>query len=152
MIRIGSEAQLLETFRSIDRDQVQIPAKFQFPLALKDYMSWVEPSGHRVYLVFEDIGTGHPLGVVFQRTSGADTKASMCQWCHTVRSGSGVGLLTATASRNHRVGVHVCSSLNCRDNIQAPPGVNDFSEGLSGQERLHRVLARMGEFAKKNLF
>ncbi len=153
MIRITSENQLLDSFRTIDRDQVALPKDLQFPLAVKDYMSWVEPSGHRVYLVFEDSASGHPMGIVFQRTHAApETSASMCQWCHKVSSGSKVSLLTATANRNHRVGVHLCSDLNCRENVLTPPGVNDFYESLSGQERVQRVLQRMGEFAKRNLF
>lgn len=153
MIRINSEEQLLETFREIDRDEVQVPLTARFPMAVKDYVSWIEPSGHRIYLVFEDVQTGAPLGVVFQRThASADTKASMCQWCHAVRSGTGVGLLTASASKNHRVGVHLCADLNCRDHAMGPPGVNDFNESLSSAEKMQNVLRRMTAFARKNLF
>src|SRR4051794_7258476 len=98
MIRISSEAHLRSTFRSIDQDEVVPPVETRFPLVAKDYLRWLEPSGHRVFLVFEDEGALR--GVVFQRTSGAaDTAAAMCQWCHAVRSGPAVGLLTAAAGR-----------------------------------------------------
>jgi len=153
MIRIASEDQLLETFRSTDQDQVHIPANFSFPLPVKDYVSWVEPSGHRVYLVFEDLVNSRPLGVVFQRTRGApDTPASMCQWCHSVRSGGAVSLLTTDMGPNRRVGLHLCSNLNCKENALSAPGIHDFSEGVSGRERVQRILQRMNDFAKKNLF
>lgn len=130
-----------------------MPADLGFPLALKDYFAWTEPSGHRVYLVFGDPTTGHPLGVVFQRTSTpADAPASMCQWCHAVRTGGGVSLLTAAAGRNRRVGVHLCSDLSCRDRAFGVPGRHDFNEGLSPQEKLQRLLRRMGDFAHGQLF
>lgn len=151
MIRIANEAELLDSFRALDRDQVQLSPDFQFPLAVKDYLSWVEPSGHRVYLVFPDDGSLR--GVVFERTSSSsEVPVSMCQWCHSVRRGSGVGLLTASAGRNRRVGVYLCRSLECKDNVMSPPTINDFSEGLSGSERLQRVVRRMSDFARANLF
>jgi hypothetical protein len=153
MIRIASEEQLLAKFRPIDRDEVQIPSNFKFPLAIKDYLTWVEPSGHRVYLVFEDVSSGKPLGVVFQRTRGAgETPAAMCQWCHTVRPGPAVGLLTAAADRDHRIGIHLCSNLNCRENALAPPNVHDLRESLGKYEKLHRILSRMSDFSHRNLF
>lgn len=153
MIKITSENQLLETFRSLDRDQVQVPAEFKFPLAVKDYLSWIEPSGHRVYLVFEDTASGLPLGVVFERTPAPpSTPASMCQWCHSVRSGTGVSLLTTAASKNRRVGLHLCTDLNCRERAMGAPGIHDFNESLSGVEKVKQVVRRMNEFAKSNLF
>jgi hypothetical protein len=153
MLRIASQEQLLDKFRDIDRDQVQIPPTFRFPLAVKDYLSWVEPSGHRVYLLFEDVSSGDPMGVVFQRTHGAhDTAAAMCQWCHTVRPGPAVGLLTASVDRNHRIGIHLCTNLNCRENTLKEPGIHDLRESLGKYERLHRILERMTDFAHRNLF
>ena len=153
MIRITSENQILDSFRTDDRDEVRLPSGLKFPYAMKDYMTWVEPSGHRVFLVFPDDVSGNLRGVVFQRTpGGSDVPASMCQWCHSVRGGNGVSLLTTSAGRQRRVGVHLCSSLNCRENALSPPGVNDFQEGLSGHERVQRILQRMREFALRNLF
>ncbi len=153
MIRIKDESQLLASFRETDQAQVQIPPALTFPLALKDYLAWTEPSGHRVYLVFSEIQSGNPMGVVFQRTKGAaETPASMCQWCHSVRSGSAVSLMTTDAGPNRRVGLYLCSGLNCKENALSPPGVNDFAESVSGQDKVDRIVRRMNEFAKQNLF
>ena len=153
MIRIPNEAELLETFRPSERDEVRLSPDFRFPLPLKDCLSWTEPSGHRVYLVFQDPSEGYLRGIVFQRThASTDTPASMCQWCHTVRSGTGVSLLTAAVGPNRRIGMHLCSDLNCKENTLSPPGIHDLRESLSSYERLQRVLKRMGEFASRNLF
>jgi hypothetical protein len=153
MIRISDEHQLLSAFRESEQAEVHIPADFTFPLALKDYIAWVEPSGHRVYLVFRETQSGNPLGVVFQRTRGsADTAASMCQWCHSVRPGSSVGLLTTGAGPNRRVGLHLCANLDCKENAMKPPGVNDFPEAVKGRDKIERIVRRMNDFAKHNLF
>ena len=108
-------------------------------------------SGHRLFLLFED--SGDRRGIVFERTHGsAETPAAMCQWCHAVRRGPAVGLLTASAARHRRVGVHLCTDLSCRENALGVPGVNDFLESVSAPERLQDVLTRMREFARANLF
>ena len=153
MIRIAYEEELLSSFRESDRAQVQIPATLTFPMGLKDYVTWAEPSGHRVYLVFQEMNSGQPMGVVFQRTRGAaDVAASMCQWCHSIRGGSAVSLLTTDAGPNRRIGLHLCTDLNCKQNALAPPGQNDFMVSLSGEEKVARIVARMNTFAKNNLF
>jgi hypothetical protein len=153
MIKIADENQLLSSFRTLDRDEVQIPSGLKFPLAVRDYFKWIEPSGHRVYLVFPDQETGTPTGLVFQRTKvSPENPAAMCQWCHAVRSGSGVSLLTVAASRNRRVGVYLCSDLECREHALSTPGIHDFNEGLSGAEKVYRILRRMTDFTRGNLF
>jgi hypothetical protein len=153
MLRITSEAQLLQTFREIDRDEVQLPSTLKFPLAVKNFTSWIEPSGHRVYLVFERESQGEAVGVVFQRTRGnSEAAPAMCQWCNAVRGGSGVSLLTASVDKNHRIGIHLCSDLKCGEHENGTPSVHDLRESLSKTEKLLRLVGRMNEFAKKNLF
>jgi hypothetical protein len=152
MLRIASDTDLMGAFRDIDRREVQIPSSLSFPLAVKSYFAWVEPSGHRVYLVFEDPSSGHPLGLVFQRTRGAaDTPVAMCQWCHTVRPGPAVSLLTVAVEPNRRIGVHLCSNLNCRENIESGPSIHDIRETVSAHERLLGIVSRMSEFAHGHL-
>ena len=64
MIRIQNEAELLELFRPVDRDEVRPPVHQTYPMAVTDYLAWVEPSGHRTFLVFEDEKSRSGLGVV----------------------------------------------------------------------------------------
>lgn len=150
MVRILSDDQLLQSFRPFERGEVQIPSDFAYPLAMKDYLAWTEPSGHRVFLVFSDKESLQ--GVIFYRTKVAsDTPAAMCQWCHSVRGRAGVSLLSATVDRDRRIGVYLCSDLNCRHNLMSTPGVNDFHEGLSRQERVMGMMARMRKFVYDNL-
>lgn len=153
MFKINSEKELLESFRSIDRDQVQLPSDIGFPLAVKNYHSWLEPSGHRAFLVFEDPQSLKPLGVVFRRTTTpSEYGPVMCDWCHSVRGRGSVNMMTAAVSPDRRVGVYLCSDLKCGEEIQKPPGVNDLRESLDTGERTQALMRRMYEFAKKNLF
>ena len=154
MIRIASEKELLESFRPLDREEVlEFPANLKFPFLLKDYLTWTEPSGHRIYLVFNEQDTRRPLGIVFKRGQGAGTAPpQMCEWCHSVRAGDGVGLLTATASSSRRVGLHLCRDLSCKDKVESTPGANDFFESMSSRERIQRIVGRMTEFARRQLF
>jgi hypothetical protein len=63
-----------------------------------------------------------------------------------------VSLLTAAAGPNRRVGIHLCSDLKCGENENGAPGINDLRESLSHTERMQRLMSRMHEFAKRNLF
>lgn len=152
MIRITSENELLNLFRPIDRDEVQVPADMTFPLIVRDYIKWIEPSGHRAYLVFLDPDQPQALGVVFRRTSSSDSPAQMCQWCHSVRSGNGVGLLTSSSGTRRRVGLYLCRDLGCKEQLTEGPRVNDMRETLDVEQKMQRVLRRMADFAKGNLF
>ena len=152
MIRIQSSKDLLDSFRAIDRDQVQLPDTMKFPFILRDYMAWVEPSGHRVYLVFEEPQKKTAYGVSFKRTPAqAEAPAQMCQWCHTVSTGQNIGLLTADVSTKRKIGVYLCRNLQCKERISTP-GVNDIRESLVPERKLERVLLNMREFAQRNLF
>jgi hypothetical protein len=114
---------------------------------VKDYFAWVESSQAKTFLVFCELGDTagkKPLGIVFKRNPGSNV--SMCEWCHTIGGGDGVGLLTATASSYRKVGVHVCSDLSCAEKIIAT-----VDTGMRRQ-RVRAVIERMSKFVRQNLF
>lgn len=154
MIRIQSETDLLQAFRPIDRDTVRLGSHVRFPLAVSEYLSWVEPSGHRTYLVFEDEKSRSLIGVVFKRNQPPpDPVTNMCEWCHAVSGSGTIGLLSTDVNKKKRVGLYLCRDLQCKENIEAePPSVHDLRESISKQEKRMRVLERMSEFARRNLF
>jgi hypothetical protein len=152
MIRIVNETQLKEFFRNLDQDEVSTIG-LKFPMGLKDYTSWLEPSGHRVYLVFRDTESQKPRGIVFTRThSHTDGISKMCDWCHSVRGGDSIGLLSARASQNLTIGVELCTDLSCKEKLAHTPGVNDVRETLSPDEKIERLLKKMSDFARHHLF
>jgi hypothetical protein len=148
MISISSESELLATFRTIDRDEVSLLATMKFPLVIKDYIAWLEPSGHRVFLIFQEPDGSCARGIVFKRNSGAsEPVVQMCQWCHSVRGGNAVRLLTARASAKRNVGLLLCNDLSCKDKVLTTPGVNDLREPFGAYEKLFRVVMNMRDFA-----
>jgi hypothetical protein len=155
MLRIRNEQELIEAFRPLERETVELPRPLEYPLDIKDYFAWTEGAGHRVFLVLGGAGLKAPLGVVFRRgeTSGAGTTvAQMCDWCHAVRAGNEVGLLTAESSARRRVGLNLCRDLSCKEKALSDPGADDFPQPVSPSGRVRRITQRMTDFARRNLF
>lgn len=152
MFLIRSDKELMDCFRQQDQAEVFIPADLVLPKVSKDYLTWMEPSGARAYLVFQDESFKAPFGIVFRRDQTAGPSvAAMCDWCHSVRSGNEIGVLTVSTSNKKRVGISLCRDLSCAEKIRSEPGANDFSVQASMQERIKRLLAKMSTFARQQL-
>src|SRR4051812_48757300 len=104
---IGSADELLEVFRPRDRKNVFIPRTMRFPLTLGGYLTWTEPSGVRIYLVFRKPEWKSPVGVAFRRDQrgGLGSPPGVCDWCISTGPSDQIGLLTATVNPKKRVGV-----------------------------------------------
>jgi hypothetical protein len=154
MIRIKDYEELLNTFRPIDQTLVERPDELKFPLVIRDYFAWTSVSGgSKVHLIFSDPLNRVPFGIVFRKDqSSGDGVARMCEWCHSIRTGDGVSLLTAAASSKRRVGIQLCSDLSCRDKAKEEPGIHDFPQLLRTPVQTRQIVRRMSDFAKKNLF
>lgn len=152
VFKISNEQELKECFRPLDREEVIVPQDFHYPAIVKDYLTWVEPSGYRVYLVFSDRLGAPPLGIVFRRDQSAGTAAAMCEWCHSVRTGDGVSVLSANSSSRKRVGLHLCRDLSCKEKAESEPGVHDFPISQSPQEKIKRIIGKMAAFARREIF
>lgn len=137
MFKLSSETELLDSFRPIDREEIRLPEHLGFPAFVPDYLAWIEPSGHRAYVVFKAFADRPPLGIVFRRDQGGGSVASMCEWCQSMKGDSNVSLLTARASSKRVVGLHLCNDLSCREKFEGPRA---------------RIVQRMSEFALRNLF
>ena len=151
MFRIESEKDLIESFRQLDRQELELPDGIAYPLDVKDYYSWTDSSGHRAFVLFKGNDRRHPVGIAFRQGSGPAAPASMCEWCHAVRAGDAITLMTATASANRRVGVHLCRGITCREKIEAAPGADDIPRSGDERGRVHQVIRRMGDFARRHL-
>jgi hypothetical protein len=112
---ISSLNGLLESFRPSERQSVVVPYTMRFPLTIDPYLTWGEPSGVRVYLVYFSPRKKGPLGVIFRRDQqgSAGSPPGMCEWCLSTGSSDQIGLLTAESGPNRRVGVNLCLDLGC---------------------------------------
>lgn len=145
MIRIASEKELIEAFRPMDREKLELPEGLGFPLLIVDYLAWVDPSGARVSMVFGEPGHTKPLGISFRRDQTAGGASRMCDWCHAHGSSDEIGLLTASSSDRKRVGVNLCLDLTCKQKIE---------ESLTQNPRIEmrKVIDRVSRFARQAIF
>lgn len=153
MFKLTSETEFRDLFRPIDRKELLLPNDLTFPMLVRGTMSWVEPGGHRVFLVFEDPDGKFLRGIVFRRAqTSSDSSATMCDFCHSVRGGSAVGMMTATIDKKKRVGVIVCRDLSCQAKLEEKiPNVNDLRESLRPDQKRGFLLERMARFANDHL-
>jgi hypothetical protein len=123
-----------------------------------DYLGWFDPrapqAGHLV-VPTERHGL---VGLVLRGSSGGQRRARMCSLCHTVHSGSGVGLMVAPrAGKSGRdgntVGIDICTSLGCSLYLRGllPLPAFALQETLSTQERVARLDRNLGTFVERVL-
>lgn len=149
MFLIPSETDLVSAFRPRDRKALELPEGASFPMTVRDYLAWVEPTGVRVFLVFQDPASKRPLGIAFRRdgAGGGGNGGRMCDWCHSWGASQDIGLLTTARNSKRRVGVGLCMDLRCRDKIEQSADL----AGRSAVEARKRVLERMVRFAREGL-
>ena len=156
MIRFSTPHDLLESFRTANRRLVEMPDSIAFPFILRDYISWNDPSRRQTTVVFQTLLKSAPIayGIVFKYASGqTEAPVQMCQWCHSVRRGPAVDLLTIDVGPKRRIGLYLCRTLDCKEHLsQRVTGTSDLHETIPGDENIKRLLERMTEFAQRNLF
>lgn len=120
MIEFNNEQDLLNTFRDKDKKFVEIPKTIQFPLALKNYITWSEPGGVRTYLVFKKENWDTPRGIVFKKTHAGNLEVGsrMCDWCHAYGPSDQIGMLTTMVSSKRTVGMLLCLDLSCMQKLE----------------------------------
>jgi FBP C-terminal treble-clef zinc-finger len=146
MFKLDSEAQLLEAFRPRDRKLVELSREVTPPVFVRHYLAWPHPAGGRVYLVFAVPG-GAPTGIAFSTSGAGPPVPHLCDWCHCVGLGTGVGLLTARLNSRRTIGVHVCSDLGCQRKLEDQAD----RAGRSALPALATLVERMGRFATEGL-
>jgi hypothetical protein len=147
MFRVVSEDALRAAFRPKDAAVFEPPPGVKYPFGVIDYLAWVHPAGGRVYLLFAVPG-GTPTGVAFQNNGGsAVAVAQMCDWCHTIGSGTEIAMLTAQLNANKRLGVNLCSDLSCARKLEDQANLS----GRSPRPALRALVDRIGAFARDGL-
>ena len=149
MFRIESEKVFLKAFRPRDRKFVEVPKGLKFPLVMRDYVSWVDPYGVRVFVLFQPVGATKPVGIAFRRDQQASktNPSGMCDWCHSWGSGEEVGLLTTDVNSKKRVGVNACLDLRCKEKTEDSAN----RAGLSVLAESKKLVERMSKFAADGL-
>ncbi|HVE86906.1 MAG TPA: FBP domain-containing protein [Myxococcales bacterium] len=146
MFRLTSEEMLVRSFRPRDRKDLELPAGVKFPLFVRNYLAWRDPSGTSLRVVFSLPG-GVPTGILLKRNHGDKQPTQMCEWCHTTGGSDEIGLLTADANSRKRVGIVACLDLRCQEKIEDAANRG----GKSALDAEKALLERMGKFAREAL-
>lgn len=149
MFRIPTEKAFLDAFRPRDRKFVEVPAGVQFPMVAQSYFSWVDPSGVRVFMVFQPEGSKELVGIAFRRDqSGSQpAPAAMCEWCRSSGTTDEIGLVTADVNSKRRVGVNACLDLRCKEKLEDAAN----RAGRSVLDEARKMVSRMTRFTAEGL-
>ncbi|MBI5495110.1 MAG: FBP domain-containing protein [Deltaproteobacteria bacterium] len=148
LFRIDDEAALRAAFRPRDLRAWAPPARVAWPLLVRDCVSWADPVGDHVCVVFQDPVSRQPLGISFQRESAAGATGSrLCDWCHAFGSVREIGLLMCERTSRRRIGVWLCRDLACADRAEEVA----FRAGRNGKKARAVVVERMWHFAQHGL-
>ena len=148
MFKINDEASLKNSFRPSERDAIELPAHFKFPILVRDTLTWQDSSGTRSYLVVNEPGSEKTLGVAFRSNYSAPVTINHCEWCHSEGGSSQIALLLANASDRKTVGVHLCRDLACETRIETRAQLSGENSRLLAKELTARKLA----FVRRYLF
>lgn len=116
---IASEKEFLQAFRVRDQKKLILPEGLEFPLNIRSYFTWKEPSGVYTYLIFKKPNWDLPRGVAFKRTpSSAESTGGLCNWCHSYGSSDQIGMLSVAMSSNVSLSYFLCQDLSCIEKIE----------------------------------
>lgn|GEM_PF-1358098 len=116
---IENESDLTQAFRLRDQKKLILPERLKFPLHIRSYFTWQEPSGVYTYLVFKMPNWDLPRGVAFKRTTTAgEPVGGLCSWCNAYGSSEEIGMLSVAMSANVSSSYFLCEDLSCIEKIE----------------------------------
>jgi|GEM_PF-3477495 len=146
----NQKAFIESLFSKKDRKKLWVPPAVtngQIDLLREKIITWIHPSGHIGYVVYND--DGEFQAVILDRLSEKSTsaKACMCSWCMSVKTVRQMTMFSRKVSDNKSCGVMLCSDLDCLYSI-ANPGANAMRETLSPQEKRQRYYRNVENYIR----
>lgn len=116
---IDSEAGLIQSFRLKDQKKLILPDNLKFPMNIRSYFTWKEPSGVYTYLIFKAPNWDMPRGVAFKRTAATgEPVGGLCNWCHAYGGSDEIGFMSVAMSSNVSSSYYLCQDLSCIEKIE----------------------------------
>lgn len=142
LFSLESEADLVKTFRLRDQKKLILPDNLEFPLNIRSYFTWKEPSGVYTYLVFKNPNWDMPRGVAFKRTPpSAEPTGGLCNWCHAYGTSDQIGLLSVTMNAEVSFSYFLCQDLTCIEKIEE----NCARSGKDPEKNIEELYYRMAK-------
>ena len=116
---VASEEELTQSFRMRDQKKLVLPIDLKYPLNIRSYFTWREPSGVYTYLVFKAPNWDLPRGVAFKRSSAkGDGTGGLCSWCHSYGTSEEIGMMSVKMDANVSCSYILCQDLRCIEKIE----------------------------------
>lgn len=116
---IASEQELILSFSDRDQRKLIVPSNLRFPIPVRSYFTWRDPSNIYTYLIFKMPNWDQPRGVAFKRTaSGTEPTGGLCNWCHAYGPSDEIGLLSIAVNSKTSVAYFLCQDLRCIEKIE----------------------------------
>jgi len=106
-------------------------------LEFEQVVTWLHPSGHIGYIIYNDDGKFYGLMMDKMMISPGNNKAYMCSLCLSVRHAGQITLFSRPRSENISNSIMICADLNCLNSI-ANPGAHTVHETLTIDEKRQR--------------
>jgi hypothetical protein len=137
---IASEEELVNAFRLRDQKKLLLPDSFRFPMNVRSYLAWQEPSGVYTYLVFKMPNWDLPRGVAFKRShSSGEPTGGLCNWCHAYGSSEEISMLSVTMSAKESRAYFLCQDLRCIEKIEEASMLGGKNPEKYIAELYHRI-------------
>ena len=138
---IASEDELVQSFRLRDQKKLVLPAQLKFPVNVRSYFTWREPSNVYTYLVFKQPGWDLPKGVVFKRLNahGDQPAGGVCSWCHAYGSSEEITTLGLTVNAELSFAYILCHDLRCIEKIEEASNLSSKSSGKAISQLYYRM-------------
>ena len=139
---INSEQDLVESFRLRDQKKLLLPDNLEFPMNVRSYLTWKEPSGVYTYLVFKMPNWDLPRGVAFKRTvATGEQTGGLCNWCHAYGASDEIGMLSVTMNSTVSLSYYLCQDLRCIEKIEEAAA----RSGKEPDRHIEELYYRMGK-------
>lgn len=137
---ISNEAEFFECFRLRDQKKLVLPSGLSFPMRVRSYFTWHEPSGVYTYLIYKKPSWDQPRGMAFKRVShGGEPTGGLCSWCHAYGSSEEIGSLSVAVNSNVSFAYILCLDLRCIEKIEEAAARSGKSPEVHTHQLYHRI-------------
>jgi hypothetical protein len=124
--------------------------KGEIDLDKERVVTWIHPSGHIGYVVYNDGAGFHGFMMDRLNEKAVSSKIGMCSWCLSVNSMSKLTMFTRKISDNTSLSVRLCTDLNCLESIKNI-NPNTMRETLTREEKELRYFKHLEEYIFNNV-
>ena len=140
---IENETDFTNCFRLKDQKKLVLPSKLKFPMKIRSYFTWQEPSGVYTYLIYKNPSWDMPRGMALKRVHhNGEPVGGLCGWCNSYGSSEEIGTLSVAVNSKTTFAYLLCNDLRCIEKIEDLCAL----AGKSPEKYIDQLYQRMNRF------